>query len=115
MFPVCQDFRLCLICKCDLNYVTLHNKFLERKCFLAKHVIIPLTLKVIYFKNYQSYHFVCKFELMTIRNRLRPNLREVQKCKQTINSRTSMQGFFSGFSLGSVFAEKIEFVLNKCS
>jgi hypothetical protein len=39
-----------LLYKCDLNDVTLHNEFLERKRFLAKHVIIPLTLKVIYFK-----------------------------------------------------------------
>jgi hypothetical protein len=37
----------------DLNDVTLHNEFLERKRLLAKHVIIPLTLKVIYFTKYQ--------------------------------------------------------------
>jgi hypothetical protein len=54
------------IYKCDLNDITLHDEFLERKRFLAKHVIIPLTLKVIYFKSYQSDHFVCKFEIMRI-------------------------------------------------
>ena len=51
IFPVCQDIGLCLACKCDLNDVTLHNEFLERKRFLGKHVIIPLTSKVIYFKR----------------------------------------------------------------
>jgi hypothetical protein len=30
---------LCLIYKCDLNDVTLHNEFLERKRFLAKPAV----------------------------------------------------------------------------